>query len=325
MNLLRLVDLAREKLVVKTKPVSSAPAAINNAQRNAWADCLTNDAPIDAGANSPIESHPLSKACTPEEYLSSLVKTIEGNILPHIVEHHLKADRLENGQLNVPAHPSVSDAHIDSLMILLLQDDAGPSANYVKELFAQGIELEELYLNLLTPVARKLGEKWDNDEADFTQVTVALWRIKQLMYDLSPMFQEYAEYKQQGKSVMLVPLPGSQHTLGLFMVSEFFARAGWRVWGELAATEADILRMAKTQWFDVVGLAASVREQFPDLKRMIEEVRSVSLNPHVGIMIGSPVFNQNPDLIEDLGADMVGIDAVDALEKATFHVEQHKK
>jgi methanogenic corrinoid protein MtbC1 len=58
---------------------------------------------------------------------------------------------------------------------------------------------------------------------------------------------------------------------------------------------------------------------------MISEVRAASLNPHVGIMIGSPVFNQNPDLIEDLGADMVGIDAVDALEKATFHVEQHKK
>jgi methanogenic corrinoid protein MtbC1 len=325
MKLSSLVDLALEKLAANTKPIPGAPDPINNAQRNAWADCLTNDAPIDAGANSPIETHPISKACTPEEYLSSLVKTIEGSILPHIVEHHLQSDRLANGQLNVPVHPSVSEAHIDALMILLLQHDASPSANYVKELFAQGVELEELYLNLLTPVARKLGEMWDNDEADFTQVTVALWRIKQLMYDLSPMFQEYAEYKQQGKSVMLVPLPGSQHTLGLFMVSEFFARAGWRVWGELAATEADILRMAKTQWFDVVGLAASVREQFPDLKRMISEVRAVSLNPHVGIMIGSPVFNQNPDLIEDLGADMVGIDAVDALEKATFHVEQYKK
>lgn len=325
MNLLRLVDLAREKLVIKTKPVSSAPAAIDASQRNAWADCLTNDAPIDGGANSSVEAHPLSKACTPEEYLSSLVKTIEGNILPHIVEHHLKADRLENGQLNVPAHPSIDGAHIDLLLLLLLQDDATPSARYVKELFANGIELEEIYLNLLTPVARKLGELWESDEADFTQVTVALWRIKQLMYDLSPVFQEYAEYKQQGKSVMLVPLPGSQHTLGLFMVSEFFARAGWRVWGELAATEADILRMAKTQWFDVIGLSASVREQFPDLKRMITEVRAVSLNSHVGIMIGSPVFNLNPELVEDLGADMVGVDAVDALEKATFHVEQHKK
>ena len=90
-------------------------------------------------------------------------------------------------------------------------------------------------------------------------------------------------------------------------------------------TEEDILRMVQTQWFDVVGLAVSLHEQFPDLKRMITEVRSVSLNPQVGIMIGSPVFNQYPDLLEDLGADMVGIDAVDALEKATFHVEKHKK
>ena len=226
MKLSSLVDLALEKLAVNTKPIPGAPDSINNVQRNAWADCLTNDAPIDAGANNPVESHPLSKACTPEEYLSSLVKTIEGSILPHIVGHHLQSDRLANGQLNVPAHPSVSEAHTDALMNLLLQDDAGPSANYVKELFAQGVELEELYLNLLTPVARNLGEMWNNDDADFTQVTVALWRIKQLMYDLSPIFQEYAEYKQQGKSVMLVPLPGSQHTLGLVMVSWFFARAG---------------------------------------------------------------------------------------------------
>ena len=40
---------------------------------------------------------------------------------------------------------------------------------------------------------------------------------------------------------MLVPLPGSQHTLGLFIVSEFFRRGGWKVWGELAASEGEII------------------------------------------------------------------------------------
>lgn len=325
MNSPKPVDSVRDKYVAKTKPVSGAPDAINNTQRNAWADCLTNDAPIDSGLSRPIEAHPLSKACTPEEYLSSLVKTIENNILPHIVEHHLQSERFENGRLVVPVHPTINPAFIDVLTGLLLKEDASASAKYVKDLVASGVELEEVYLNLLTPVARQLGERWDNDQADFGQVTVALWRIKQLMYDMSPVFQEYAEYREQGKNVMLVPIPGSHHTLGLFMVSEFFARAGWRVWGELAATESDILTMAQSQWFDVIGLSASLREQFPDLKRMITQVRSVSLNPHVGIMIGSPVFNQNPDLIEDLGADMVGVDAVDALEKANFYVEKIKQ
>jgi methanogenic corrinoid protein MtbC1 len=163
---------------------------------------------------------------------------------------------------------------------------------------------------------------WDEDQTSFTDVTIALWRIKQLMYDLSPIFQQYAEQNQSGSSIMLVPLPGSQHNLGLFMVSEFFAKAGWRIWGELAATEDDIITMAAKEWFDVVGLSASVREQFPQLKELIKAIKSKSKNPRVGIIIGSPVFNQFPELVADLGADMVGVNAEDALEKATFYVEK---
>ena len=42
----------------------------------------------------------------------------------------------------------------------------------------------------------------------------------------------------------------------------------------------------------------------------------------MGVIIGSPVFNQFPELIDDLGADMIGMNAEDALEKATFYVER---
>jgi methanogenic corrinoid protein MtbC1 len=192
----------------------------------------------------------------------------------------------------------------------------------VKVLHAAGTSLEDIYLHLLTPVARKLGEMWEEDESSFTEVTIALWRIKQLMYDLSPIFQQYAEQGKGGSSIMLVPLPGSQHNLGLFMVSEFFAKSGWRIWGELAATEEDIVSMAENEWFDIVGLSASVREQFPQLKELIQKIKAKSKNPKVGVIIGSPVFNQFPELVDDLGADMVGIDAEDALEKATFYVER---
>jgi methanogenic corrinoid protein MtbC1 len=142
------------------------------------------------------------------------------------------------------------------------------------------------------------------------------------MYDLSPIFQQYAEQGKAGSSIMLVPLPGSQHNLGLFMVSEFFAKAGWRIWGELAATEEEIISMAANEWFDVVGLSASVREQFPQLKQLIRSIKAKSKNPKVGVIIGSPVFNQFPELVADLGADMVGIDAEDALEKATYYVQR---
>ena len=318
MNLSRLVSIAGFKKRSARDDYKLDQQQTNNASGAMWEDCLVSNAPTKVTFEQDKKSHPIEKACTEGEYLESLVKTIEGNILPLIIEQHL--DSSIPSQL--PAKQIIDQKAVDDLTALVLQEDARVSVDYVKEINASGTTLEDIYLLLLTPVARKLGAMWEDDQSSFTEVTIGLWRIKQLMYDLSPIFQQYSEQGKTGSSIMLVPLPGSQHNLGLFMVSEFFAKAGWRIWGELAATEEEIVSMAANEWFDIVGLSASVREQFPQLKELIKSIKAKSKNPHVGIIIGSPVFNQFPELINDLGADMVGMDAEDALEKASFYVEK---
>ena len=318
MNLSKLVSIAGFIKKSTRNEFKLDHQQANNASNDMWEDCLVSNAPTKSTFQQDKKNHPIEKACTEGEYLESLVKTIEGNILPLIIEQHLDS--------SIPAQFTakqiIDQTAVEHLTKLVLQEDARISVDYVKEMHASGTALEDIYLFLLTPVARKLGEMWEEDESSFTEVTIALWRIKQLMYDLSPIFQQYSEQGKTGSSIMLVPLPGSQHNLGLFMVSEFFAKAGWRIWGELAATEEEIVSMAANEWFDIVGLSASVREQFPQLKELIKSIKAKSKNPHVGIIIGSPVFNQFPELIDDLGADMVGMDAEDALEKASFYVEK---
>jgi methanogenic corrinoid protein MtbC1 len=320
MNLSKLVSIARfKKKSPREDSQSDQKSHITEASNDLWKDCLISEAPKRSISRQEGDIHPLEQACTEDEYLHSLVKTIEGNILPLIIEQHLDSSIPDD----LFTKPVINEQVVTDLTSLVLQEDARISVDYVKKFHTSGVSLEDIYLRLLTPVARKLGKMWEEDESSFTEVTIALWRIKQLMYDLSPIFQQYAQYEKNGSSIMLVPLPGSQHNLGLFMVSEFFAKAGWRIWGELAATEDEIIEMAAKEWFDIVGLSASVREQFPELKQLIQRIKSSSKNPNVGIMIGSPVFNQFPELVDDkLGADMIGMDAEDALEKATFYVER---
>ncbi|WP_082913150.1 cobalamin B12-binding domain-containing protein [Polynucleobacter wuianus] len=318
MNLSKLVSIAGFKKKSTHDDFKLDKQQTIKASNDMWEDCLVSNAPTKSTFKQDKNTHPIEKACTEGEYLESLVKTIEGNILPHIIEQHLDSSI----PAQIPVKQTIDQKAVEELTKLVLEEDARISVDYVKEIHASGTALEDIYLLLLTPVARKLGEMWEEDESSFTEVTIALWRIKQLMYDLSPVFQQYAEQGKTGSSIMLVPLPGSQHNLGLFMVSEFFAKAGWRIWGELAATEEDIVSMAANEWFDIVGLSASVREQFPQLKELIKSIKAKSKNPNVGVIIGSPVFNQFPELIEDIGADMVGMDAEDALEKATFYVER---
>lgn len=318
MNLSKLVSIAGFRKKSNRDDFELDQQQKTKASNDMWDDCLVSNAPTKSTFEQNNKTHPIEKACTEGEYLESLVKTIEANILPLIIEQHLDSSI----PARFPAKQIIDQKAVGDLTKLVLQEDARISVDYVKKMHGSGTDLEDIYLLLLTPVARKLGEMWEEDESSFTEVTIALWRIKQLMYDLSPIFQQYAEQGKTGSSIMLVPLPGSQHNLGLFMVSEFFAKAGWRIWGELAASEEEIVSMAANEWFDIVGLSASVREQFPQLKELIKSIKAKSKNPNVGVIIGSPVFNQFPELKDDLGADMVGMNAEDALEKATFYVEQ---
>ena len=71
--------------------------------------------------------------------------------------------------------------------------------------------------------------------------------------------------------------------------------------------------------FDVRKYNALTRDQETEL---IKKIKAKSKNPKVGVIIGSPVFNQFPELVANLGADMIGLDAEDALEKATYYVER---
>ena len=318
MNLSKLVSIAGFRKKSNRDDFELDQQQKTKASNDMWEDCLVSNAPSKSTFEQDKKTHPIEKACTEDEYLESLMKTIEGSILPLIIEQHLDSSI----PAQFPAKQIIDQKAVEDLTKLVLQEDARISVDYVKKMHGSGTALEDIYLLLLTPVARKLGEMWEEDESSFTEVTIALWRIKQLMYDLSPIFNQYAEQGKTGSSIMLVPLPGSQHNLGLFMVSEFFAKAGWRIWGELAATEEEIVSMAANEWFDIVGLSASVREQFPQLKELIQRIKAKSKNPNVGVIIGSPVFNQFPELIDDIGADMVGMDAADALEKAAFYVER---
>ena len=318
MNLSRLVSIAGFKKKSARDEFAEDQHKTTKASNDMWKDCLVSNPSTKSPPNQGKSNHPLEQACTEAEYLGSLVKTIQGNILPLIIEQHLDSSIPEQ----LPTKQVINPEATDHLTKLVLKEDARLCVDYVKTLHASGTDLEDIYLHLLTPVARKLGQMWEDDESSFTEVTIALWRIKQLMYDLSPIFQQYAEQGKAGSSIMLVPLPGSQHNLGLFMVSEFFAKSGWRIWGELAATEEEIINMAATEWFDIIGLSASVREQFPQLQELIKKIKAKSKNPKVGVIIGSPVFNQFPELVANLGADMIGLDAEDALEKATYYVER---
>jgi methanogenic corrinoid protein MtbC1 len=255
--------------------------------------------------------------------LAGLVRTIEADIIPRLVLAHRGAER-PRARL-VAETGTIGKGHVAEFCELVVRGELGELMRYVERTRSSGVPLERVYLDLLAPAARRLGEMWLADECDFTTVTLGLWRLHQVLHELAPAFQCDGEPMTEGKRVLLAANPGEQHTFGLFMVAEFFRRAGWEVIDGPAFSARELAAAVRHDWFSIAGFSLSCEGGVGRLADLIRDVRRASRNRAIVIIVGGAVFAEHPDLIGQVGADGGANDGRDAVQLAESLVRRSER
>jgi MerR family transcriptional regulator, light-induced transcriptional regulator len=245
-----------------------------------------------------------------------LARTIEHEVIPRLMLAHRAASE-PVAQPPVAAWRLGQD-DVKQFAKLVLSQDEDQAFNAIQSFRACGVSVEKIYLDLLAPTARYLGELWDDDLCSFTDVTVGLGRLQRVLRELSPAFGASVEHPTQGRRVLLLPGPGEQHTFGLVMVAEFFRRAGWDVTGGAWAADCNAAELVGNEWFDVVGFSLGAASNLDGLRASIRAARLASCNKSLAFLVGGPLFNEHPELVEKVGADAmttVGRDAPTLAER----------
>lgn len=288
------------------------PAAVTQDSTTALQWGVISDIPL---AHEPDgEPAPDDGGSGPGDHAASLLRTIETQIIPRLLMAHCQHDD--------PAAPSsrplpvVGPAEVAALTDIVLGRAPGTAADYVRARRAEGLDIEQMYLALLAPTAERLGALWEADLCDFTEVTVGLWRLQQLVNEYSSAFQRGQAGRRSGYRALLAPAPGSQHNFGLLMVVEFFRRAGWDVWADPAADLGQLTSTIAGGWYDLVGLSVGSECHVPQVASAILALRKASLNPSVVVMVGGPVVGLLDNFVAQVGADATAGDARSAVAEA---------
>lgn len=244
-----------------------------------------------------------------------LTRTVELDVIPRLLMAH------PTPVVPVAADLLVSAAHVADLVGLVLSRGEPEAVAFVEAVHDQGAAAESIYLDLLAPAARRLGEMWEDDACDFTEVTIGLWRLQNAMRELSPSFLRLADTRTNGPRVLLVPLPGEDHTFGLSMVYEFFRRAGWNAWSGPVESSADLRGLVRREWVQVLGFSLACDEKLDAVRTEIRSVRRASMNPGLAVLVGGPGFTANPLLAAEVGADGTATDGRQAVLQAQALVD----
>ncbi len=247
-----------------------------------------------------------------------LARAVEDEIIPLLVRAH------SSGAQALPKEPDIGPDEVERLTAQLLHEDDLALHETINRLRQRGVSVQTLFLELLTPAARRLGDFWTCDSCTFTDVTVAMGRLQQLLRANSSAFglNNSSEGRAAERRVLLLPCPGEQHTFGLSIVAEFFYRAGWDVTTSFMQPSASLNQLVERQWFDAVGLSLGDVTGMTRLNDCVRQIRRASMNPQVPILVGGSVFVLNPALIDATAADAVVLQADQAPEVASRLLER---
>lgn len=243
-----------------------------------------------------------------------LARTLETEVIPRLVLARREANSPAYIETPGGAFPQPEDVSV--VAGLAMTGDLSGALDYISGLRARGMPLEMVYLQLLAPVARRLGELWEQDRCDFTAVTVGLCCLQQVVLENSPAFQPRIGRADVDRRILLAPVPGEQHSFGLLMVGEFFRRQGWDVSSGSGTTTKELAAMVRRQWFAAVGFSLACEDRLEVLATTIREVRRASRNPQIGVLVGGRVFIDRPELAALVGADATAPDGQQAALKA---------
>jgi MerR family transcriptional regulator, light-induced transcriptional regulator len=286
-------------------------------------DWLGRDAVPDSLSGSTF----VSEARPSDGHHGRLLQAIHAELIPRLLGNRRSGVQVAQEQFR---QQSRCVGAIDELAQLILRDDDTGAQALVDELLDAGVSIEQVFLDVLSPAAQRLGAMWESDTCSFADVTLGLWRIQKLLFDLSARFRSDSPTEVDpaidGRQILLAAAPGGQHNFGISMLGEFFARAGWAVETLTEPTQAELISAVRARWFDVLGLSVGSEVQIAGLTSAIVALRRASRNQKLIVMVGGAAFAHHPEYVALVGADCMGSDARAALSAAADRVlaQEHR-
>jgi methanogenic corrinoid protein MtbC1 len=191
-------------------------------------------------------------------------------------------------------------------------EDSTQRDRIISYLGKAGLTDEEILDRIIPSAARRIGEKWLQDELTFAQVTISAARMQELSRFLGGRGASVPSTIPLGFNMLLIIPVEEQHTMGAFVAADQFRREG--VWVHLAigqnAKELD--RTVSNHHFSMIGISAASRRSLKSVKTIVDILKTRESS--IPIVLGGNILNTVEDVQFKSKVDFITSKPQDALK-----------
>jgi excisionase family DNA binding protein len=165
----------------------------------------------------------------------------------------------------------------------MLAGDSAGSWQVVEAAMASGVEPQDVYVELLGPALHRIGDAWGRGEIGIADEHLASGVATSIIGRIGPRFRRRGRHR----GTVLVAMPvGERHGLGVAMISDILAQAGFEVLNLGPDTPPASLKAAMADCDDLIAVVISVvnATRLPGAARLVAVARRT--DPGVTIVAG---------------------------------------
>ncbi|MCX8063213.1 MAG: cobalamin-dependent protein [Anaerolineales bacterium] len=224
---------------------------------------------------------------------------------------HLIGEYLELGIKQMESPVEELSSHLDPEKSLgnlahqyfdaLLRSDRITALQLIREAVAQGISIQDIYLQVFEPCLHEVGRLWQTQQISIAQEHYFTASTQFIMAQLYPLiFQS----PRNGRRMVAACAGNELHEIGLRMVVDFFEMEGWDTYYLGANTPpSTLVDYLKSTQADLLAISTTIPIHIRDVEELIRLVRKSKVDSKLKILTGGYPFNLYPDLWQKVGAD----------------------
>ena len=171
----------------------------------------------------------------------------------------------------------------------LLQGEQKKTYKMLLNEISKGIDVQKLYLNIISSALQKIGELWNIGEVSTNNIHHFTQNTTKIMNQL----QIYFPQKEKNGYTAVSVTPGSErHNIGLRMVNDFLEMEGWNIFflkGNLPIN--NIINAIKENNADLLIISATMSYNLNSVENIINTVKSKN-ELDIKILGGGRAFNK---------------------------------
>lgn len=196
----------------------------------------------------------------------------------------------------------------------LLRGDRKACRAVVEETLQSGIPANSVYVHLVWPIMVEIENLLREDRITPVQEHLAT-RVNRTIVD--QLQNKLPRRPGKGKKVVVCCAPNELQELGAQMLTDLFESDGWDVrflGGGL--TNDDILAFINEYGPSILLIHGTSPRQAPDVRRLIDTIKSVNAWPEMRIMVSGGLFSRAEGLWQEMEADLYAADPIEAMQIA---------